>query len=38
MATVDRNGKKTIHPKLTTWLGGVHSIIKNGIPIVKFPE
>eukprot|EP00439_Symbiodinium_sp_Y106_P043387 s1741_g5.t1 len=36
MATVDRDGKKTIHPKLTTWLGGVHSIIKNGIPIILF--
>ena len=36
MATVDRDGKKTIHPKLTTWLGGVHSIIKHGVPIILF--
>eukprot|EP00439_Symbiodinium_sp_Y106_P003920 s14173_g1.t1 len=26
----------TVDPKLTTWLGGVHSIIKHGVPIILF--
>ncbi|CAE7412161.1 unnamed protein product [Symbiodinium sp. CCMP2592] len=30
MATKDRTGQEHIHPKLTTWLGGLQATIKNG--------
>ncbi|CAE7342670.1 unnamed protein product [Symbiodinium sp. CCMP2592] len=32
MVTKDRTGQEHIHPKLTTWLGGLQAIIKNGVP------
>ncbi|CAE7466701.1 unnamed protein product [Symbiodinium sp. CCMP2592] len=36
MATKDRAGQEHIHPKLTTWLGGLQATIKNGVPYALF--
>ncbi|CAE7501615.1 unnamed protein product [Symbiodinium sp. CCMP2592] len=36
MVTVDRSGNECVHPKLTTWLGGLQAIIKNGVPYALF--